>query len=361
MVIDNFLLVDGGTLREKETRDLLGSGRYPCRNIDDNMADLEAQIAANATGIREVHRMIDTFGLDVVLAYMGHVQANAEASVRRVIGRLKDSHFTYPLDSGLEIKVAISVDQDAGEAVIDFTGTSPQDRGNYNAPLSICHAVVLYVFRTLVGSDIPMNEGCLKPLKIIAPEGTMINPVYPAAVIAGNTEVSQSIADCLYGALNVIAGSQGTMNNFVWGNDRFQNYETICGGTGAGPDFDGTDAVHSHMTNTRMTDPEVLEKRFPVRVEQFSIRRGSGGKGAHRGGDGIIRQLTFLDPVTVTTLTSHRETQPFGKQGGEDGAAGKNFVIRTDGEIEHLKGNDECQLASGDVFEMQTPGGGGWG
>ena len=219
----------------------------------------------------------------------------------------------------------------------------------------------VYVFRALVGSDIPMNEGCLQPLKIIAPEGTMINPVYPAAVIAGNTEVSQSIADCLYGALNVIAGSQGTMNNFVWGNDRFQNYETICGGTGAGPDFDGTDAVHSHMTNTRMTDPEVLEKRFPVRVEQFSIRRGSGGNGAHRGGDGIIRQLTFLDPVTVTTLTSHRETQPFGKQGGEDGAAGKNFVIRTDGEIEHLKGNDECQLASGDVFEMQTPGGGGWG
>jgi len=361
VVIDNFLLVDGGALRDAETRELLASGRYPCRNINENMADLEAQIAANATGIREVHRMIDTFGLDVVLSYMRHVQANAEASVRSVIGKLKNNSFTYPLDSGLEIKVSITVDNEAGEAVIDFTGTSDQHSGNYNAPLSICHAVVLYVFRTLVGNDIPMNEGCLKPLKIIAPEGSMINPVYPAAVIAGNTEVSQSIADCLYGALGVIAGSQGTMNNFVWGNDRFQNYETICGGTGAGPSFDGTDAVHSHMTNTRMTDPEVLEKRFPVRVEEFSIRRGSGGNGAYRGGDGINRKLRFLDPVTVTTLSSHRVTRPFGKEGGEDGLAGKNSVIRADGKIEHLQGNDECELNIGDIFAMQTPGGGGWG
>jgi 5-oxoprolinase (ATP-hydrolysing) len=325
------------------------------------MADLEAQIAANATGIREVHRMIDTFGLDVVLAYMLHVQANAEASVRRVIGKLRDSSFTYPLDSGLAIKVSIKVDNDAGEAVIDFTGTSQQDIGNYNAPLSICNAVVLYVFRTLVGSDIPMNEGCLKPLKIIAPEETMINPVYPAAVIAGNTEVSQSIADCLYGALGVIAGSQGTMNNFVWGNDRFQNYETICGGTGAGPGFNGTDAVHSHMTNTRMTDPEVLEKRFPVQVEEFSIRRGSGGLGKYNGGDGIVRKLKFLEPVTVTTLSSHRDTAPFGKEGGSDGFVGENSIIRADGSSEKLKGNDECQLDVGGVFEMKTPGGGGWG
>ncbi|KAG1700423.1 5-oxoprolinase [Nymphon striatum] len=361
VVIDNFKLVEGGVLRDQATRDLLASGKYPCRNIDDNMADLEAQIAANATGIREVHRMIDTFGLDVVLAYMLHVQANAEASVRRVIGKLKDSSFTYPLDSGLAIKVSIKVDNDAGEAIIDFTGTSPQDKGNYNAPLSICNAVVLYVFRTLVGSDIPMNEGCLKPLKIIAPEGTMINPVYPAAVIAGNTEVSQSIADCLYGALGVIAGSQGTMNNFVWGNDRFQNYETICGGTGAGPGFNGTDAVHSHMTNTRMTDPEVLEKRFPVQVEEFSIRRGSGGSGKFKGGDGIVRKLKFLEPVTVTTLSSHRDTAPFGKEGGSDGSAGENSIIRADGSFEILKGNDECQLDIGGVFEMKTPGGGGWG
>ena len=361
VVIDNFKLVDGGVLRDTETRELLASGKYPCRNIDDNMADLEAQIAANATGIREVYRMIDTFGLDVVLAYMAHVQANAEASVRRVIGELKDSSFTYPLDSGLEIKVNIKVDHETGDAVIDFTGTSSQDKGNYNAPLSICNAVVLYVFRTLVGNDIPMNEGCLKPLKIIAPLGSMINPVYPAAVIAGNTEVSQSIADCLYGALGAVAGSQGTMNNFVWGNDRFQNYETICGGTGAGPDFDGTDAVHSHMTNTRMTDPEVLEKRFPVRVEEFSIRRGSGGIGKHRGGDGITRKIEFLEPVTVTTLSSHRITQPFGKNGGGNGAVGKNSVLRLDGSSEKLLGNDESQLAPGDIFMMQTPGGGGWG
>ncbi len=361
VVIDNFKLVEKGILREKETRELLASGRYPCRNISDNMADLEAQIAANATGIREVHRMIETFGLDVVLAYMEYVQANAEASVRRVIGKLKNSSFLYPLDSGLEIKVSIKVDSKAGNAIIDFTGTSLQDKGNYNAPLSICHAVVLYVFRTLVGKDIPMNEGCLKPIKIIAPKGSMINPEYPAAVIAGNTEVSQSIAECLYGALGVIAGSQGTMNNFVWGNDRFQNYETICGGTGAGPNFEGCSAVHSHMTNTRMTDPEVLEKRFPVRIEIFKIRHGSAGKGKFNGGDGIIRELRFLEPVTVTTLSSHRKTKPFGKEGGSDGMAGENVVIRANGLREKLKGNDESRLAVGDVFQMQTPGGGAWG
>ena len=361
VLIDNFKVVEEGRLRESETRELLGSGKYPCRNINENLADLEAQIAANATGIREVNRMIDTFGLDVVLSYMKHVQANAEASVRAVIGKLSDGKFVYPLDSGLEIHVDIKVDREKGEAVIDFSGTSPQDQGNYNAPLSICKAVVLYVFRTLVGSEIPLNEGCLKPLKIIAPEGSMINPVFPAAVIAGNTEVSQSIADCLYGALGVIAGSQGTMNNFVWGNDRFQNYETICGGTGAGPSFDGTDAVHSHMTNTRMTDPEVLEKRFPVRVETFAIRHGSGGKGKYHGGNGIHRKIRFMEPVTVTTLTSHRTTRPHGVSGGKPGAHGENAVIRDDGTRLILAGNDECQLEPGEIFEMLTPGGGGYG
>jgi len=361
VVINNFKLVDGGQLREQETRDLLASGKYPCRNIDENMADLEAQIAANATGVREVNRMIASFGLDVVLAYMGHVQGNAEASVRNVIGRLSDGSFVYALDSGLQIQVSIEVDQKNGEATIDFTGTSPQDAGNYNAPLSVCKAVVLYVFRTLVGSDIPLNEGCLSPLKIIAPEGSMINPRYPAAVIAGNTEVSQSIADCLFGALGVIAGSQGTMNNFVWGNEHFQNYETICGGTGAGPDFDGTDAVQSHMTNTRMTDPEVLEKRFPVRVELFTIRTDSGGSGKHKGGNGVHRNIRFLEPVTVTTLTSHRKTRPHGQLGGEPGVVGENSVIRKDGSRTVLAGNDECELLSGDVFEMLTPGGGGFG
>ncbi|MBX2839089.1 MAG: hydantoinase B/oxoprolinase family protein [Gammaproteobacteria bacterium] len=361
VLIDNFKLVDKGTLREKETRDLLASGKYPCRNIDENMADLEAQIAANATGIREVHKMIDDFGIDVVQAYMVHVQDNAEASVRRAIGKLSNGSNTYPLDSGAEIKVKIDVDQQRGEATIDFTGTSPQDTGNYNAPLAVCHAVVLYVFRTLVGSNIPLNEGCLKPLKIIAPEGSMINPRFPAAVISGNTEVSQSMCDCLYGALEVIAGSQATMNNFVWGNEQFQNYETIAGGTGAGPGFHGASAVHHHMTNTRLTDPELLEKRFPVRVKQFAIRKGSGGKGLWNGGDGIYRQVEFLEPVTVTTLSSHRITEPKGRFGAGNGSTGEDVVLRATGERLALKGNDEVQLESGDIFEMKTPGGGGWG
>lgn len=361
VVIDNFKLVKEGVLCESETRLLLGSGRYPCRNIDENMADLEAQIAANSTGISEVNRMIDTFGLDVVQAYMKHVQANAEASVRRVIGNLKNGQCVYSLDDGSQIQVKILVDTEKCEATIDFTGTSRQVRGNYNAPLSICHAVVLYVFRTLVGSDIPLNEGCLKPLNIIAPAGTMINPEYPAAVISGNTEVSQAIADCLYGALEVVAGSQGTMNNFVWGNERFQNYETIAGGTGAGPGFNGASAVHSHMTNTRMTDPEVLEKRFPVRVEKFGIRANSGGQGQWSGGNGIERRIQFLEPVTVTTLSSHRVVTTSGRFGAGDGAVGVNTVILKDGTRQVLNGNDEYDLSTGDSFEMLTPGGGGWG
>ena len=361
IVIDNFKLVEGGNLLEAEVRALLTSGKYPCRNVNENLADLEAQIAANATGIKEIHRMIDTFGIDVVLAYMEHVQSNAEASVRQVIGKLKNCSFTYPLDEGLQIKVSIEVDNDKGEATIDFTGTSDQDRGNYNAPRAICQAVVLYVFRLLTGKDIPLNEGCLKPLKIIAPEGSMINPKYPAAVISGNTEVSQSICDCLLGALGVIAGSQGTMNNFVWGNENFQNYETICGGSGAGPDFNGTDAVQVHMTNTRMTDPEVLEKRFPVRVEKFAVRNGSGGRGQWVGGEGISRKIRFKEPVTVTTLSSHRITQAHGVAGGENGAVGENWVIKNDGNKIRLKGNDEAFLNTGEVFEMLTPGGGGYG
>jgi 5-oxoprolinase (ATP-hydrolysing) len=361
VVIDNFLLVEKGRLRAKETRELLSSGRHPCRNVDQNMADLSAQIAANATGTEELLKIVGQFGLDVVHAYMAHVQDNAEESVRRVLDVLKDASFTYPMDGGAEIKVAITVDQEAREAVIDFAGTSDQDQYNYNAPLSICHAVVLYVFRTLVGTDIPMNEGCLKPLEIRVPKGSFINPEYPAAVISGNTEVSQSIADALYGALGVIAGSQGTMNNFVYGNETHQNYETICGGTGAGADFDGASAVHSHMTNTRMTDPEILESRFPVRVEEFSIRCGSGGAGHHHGGDGIVRRLKFLEPMTATVLSSHRETRPAGVEGGEPGAPGRNGVERADGRIEALRGNDQVEMEAGDVFVMETPGGGGFG
>jgi len=361
VVIDNFLLVREGKLREAETRKLLGSGRFPCRAPDDNLADLEAQVAANATGIAEVNRMIDTFGRETVLAYMAHVQANAEASVRQVIGSLKDGACIYPLDDGSQIAVKITVDAEAGEAVLDFTGTSPQHPMNYNAPKSIVNAVTLYVFRTLVGRDIPMNEGCLKPLRLILPERCMINPEYPAAVIAGNTEVSQAIADCLFGALGVIAGSQGTMNNFVWGNERFQNYETIAGGTGAGPDFDGVSGVHSHMTNTLMTDPEVLETRFPVRVERMALRQNSGGGGSHRGGDGIHRIVRFLEPVTVTTLSSHRIVPPPGGGDGGDGAVGENAVLRRDGAREVVPGNSESALAEGEAFEMLTPGGGGWG
>jgi 5-oxoprolinase (ATP-hydrolysing) len=296
-----------------------------------------------------------------VRAYMGHVQDNAEESVRRVIDRLKDGQFTYPMDHGATIEVSVSVDRDAREATIDFTGTSGQHSGNYNAPKSICRAVVLYVFRTMVGADIPLNEGCLKPLNIIIPEGSMLNPDYPAAVISGNTEVSQATCNALYGALHVIAGSQATMNNFVWGNDDFQNYETIAGGTGAGPGFNGCDAVQSHMTNTRMTDPEILEKRFPVRLEDFAICAGTGGSGHWHGGNGLIRRLRFLEPVTVTTLTNHRRIPPFGVDGGAPGAIGRNWAELPDGTVREMEGNDEIDLPAGAVFGMQTPGGGGWG
>ena len=361
VLIDNFKLVADGRLRETEIEALLTSGRYPCRNPAQNMADLKAQIAANETGRQELLKVVDQFGLDVVCAYMGHVQDNAEESVRRVIDRLGDGRFSYRMDHGAVIEVEVSVDAANRSARIDFTGTSAQHRGNYNAPKSVCRAVVLYVFRTMVGADIPLNEGCLKPLDIVVPEGSMLNPVHPAAVIAGNTEVSQAACNALYGALGVIAGSQATMNNFVWGNDAFQNYETIAGGTGAGPGFDGCDAVQSHMTNTRMTDPEILEKRFPVRLEEFSIRAGSGGAGKWRGGHGLVRRLRFLDPVIVTTLSNHRIVPPFGAEGGEPGKVGRNWAELPDGTTREMAGNDEIDLPAGSVFGMATPGGGGWG
>lgn len=361
VLIDNFLLVEEGRLREKETRQLLASGKYPCRNIDQNMADLAAQVAANETGQRELVKMIEHFSLEVVKAYMIHVQDNAEESVRRVLDVLKDSQFTYPMDGGNQIKVKIQVDKQKRQATIDFTGTSAQNKGNYNAPAAVCKAAVLYVFRTLVADEIPLNEGCLKPLNIIIPEKTMISPVYPAAVISGNTEVSQAITDCLFGALGILASSQGTMNNFVYGNEKYQNYETICGGTGAGPDHDGTSAVHSHMTNTRMTDPEVVEWRFPVMLESFAIRKGSGGKGKYRGGNGVIRRMKFQEPMTTTILSSHRETVPYGLEGGEAGKSGENSVVRKDGTTFLLKGNDEVAMNAGDIFVIKTPGGGGFG
>lgn len=361
VLIDLFPLVVGGMLQETETRALLASGRWPCRSLDQNIADLKAQIAANETGRRELLRVVARHGAEVVAAYMRHVQDNAEECVRAVIDRLSDGDFRYPMDIGSEIVVKVTVDHAARAAKIDFTGTSPQHSGNYNAPQAVTRAVVLYVFRTLVGKAIPLNEGCLKPLEIIVPEGTLLNPRAPAAVIAGNTEVSQSACNALYGALGVVAAAQGTMNNFIWGNERFQNYETIAGGTGAGPGFAGCDAVQSHMTNTRMTDPEVLEKRFPVRLEEFSIRHGSGGAGTWRGGDGAIRRLRFLAPVTVTTLCGSRKVAPFGVAGGAPGELGENLVHWPDGRVEQLAGNDERDLPEGAIFEMRTPGGGGWG
>ena len=361
VLIDNFKMIDGGHFREAETRALLASGPYPCRNIDENMADLAAQVAANETGVREVRKMIAQFGLDVVHAYMGHVQDNAEESVRRAITSLTDGSFHYELDNGEFIRVAIRVDREKREAEIDFTGTAEKNPYNYNAPLAVCHAVVLYVFRTLVGSDIPLNEGCFKSLRIIAPEGSMINAQYPSAVIAGNTEVSQLTCNAMMGALGVMAGSQATMNNYVWGNDRLQNYETICGGTGAGPDFDGCSAIQTHMTNTRSTDPEVLEWRFPVRLLEYSIRHGSGGAGRHKGGDGITRRMQFMEQMTCTTLCSHRRIPPFGVAGGAPGDVGREWVERVNGEHVALQGNDQCEVYPGDIFVMQTPGGGGYG
>ncbi len=366
VLIDNFLLVERGRFREAETLALLRSGPYPSRNPHQNLSDLKAQIAANEKGVQELRRMVQHFGLDVVHAYMGHVQDNAEEQVRRVLEVLKDGSFTYPLDSdGLDedakVKVTISIDRAARSATIDFSETSPQLKSNFNAPSAVCRAAVLYVFRTLVDDEIPMNEGCLKPLKIVLPEGSMLNPRYPAAVVAGNVETSQVITDTLYGALGVMAAAQGTMNNFTFGNERYQYYETVCGGSGAGPDFDGTDAIHTHMTNSRLTDPEVLEWRFPVLVEDFEIRQGSGGRGRHRGGNGARRRLRFREAMTAAILSGHRRVPPFGLAGGEPGALGRNWVERRDGRRDELTGTDSTEMGPGDVFVIETPGGGGFG
>jgi 5-oxoprolinase (ATP-hydrolysing) len=361
VLIDNFLLVEEGRLREKEVAALLGSGRYPARNIAQNIADLQAQIAANEKGVQELSRMVAHFGLDVVRAYMRHVQDNAEESVRRVIGVLKDGEFDYPLDNGSHIQVKIRIGQDRRSASIDFTGTSAQLPNNFNAPAAVCMAAVLYVFRTLVDDDIPLNAGCLKPLSVTIPEGCMLRPRYPAAVVAGNVETSQCITDALYGALGVLAASQGTMNNFTFGNDRYQYYETVAGGSGGGPDFDGADVVQTHMTNSRLTDPEVLEWRYPVRLESFEIRRGSGGRGRHRGGEGAVRCVRFLEPMTAAILSGHRLVRPHGMAGGEPGRAGKNYVLRADGSRTELGPFDQTEMRAGDRFVIETPGGGGFG
>jgi len=361
VLIENFLLVEGGRFLEAETRALLASGKWPARNPDQNIGDLKAQVAACARGAESLTGLVAEFGQDIVEAYMAHVQDNAEEAVRRVLARLSDGAFAYELDDGSVVKVAITVDQTARTARVDFTGTSDQVPTNFNAPASICRAAALYVFRTLVDDEIPMNDGCLRPVELVIPEGSMLKPRYPAAVVAGNVETSQVVVDALYGALGVMAAAQGTMNNFTFGDERRQYYETICGGAGAGPDFAGADAVQTHMTNSRLTDPEVLETRYPVRVEAFSIRRGSGGAGANRGGDGVVRTIGFREPMTVTLLSNRRRVPPFGLHGGSSGALGLARIERADGSVQVLAATDEAQVAVGDRVVIETPGGGGWG
>jgi len=372
VLFDDFLLVEGGRLREAETIAAFSSGRYPARNVAQNMADLRAMIAANEKGVQELNKQVAHFGLDVVQAYMRHVQDNAEEAVRRVIDGLGaggaasartgwHGQFVYEMDNGGVIRVRVATDRPGRRATIDFTGTSAQLPNNFNAPAAVCMAAVLYVFRTLVDDDIPLNAGCLKPLDVIIPEGSLLRPRFPAAVVAGNVETSQCITDAIYGALGVMASAQGTMNNFTFGNDRYQYYETIAGGSGAGDGFDGTDVVQTHMTNSRLTDPEVLEWRFPVLLESYSIRAGSGGRGRWRGGNGGTRRIRFLTPMTASILSGHRRTAPYGMAGGLPGERGRNWVERADGGRTDLGGADRAELGPGDVFVIETPGGGGFG
>jgi 5-oxoprolinase (ATP-hydrolysing) len=359
--IDNFKLVDEGRFREADLVALLTGARYPVRNVVQNVNDLKAQIAANEKGVAELEKMIAHFGLDVVEAYMGHVQDNAAESVRRVLDRCKDSSFEYELDQGCKIVVRISVDREAREATVDFTGTSPQQPDNFNAPAPVTRAAVLYVFRVMVDDDIPMNAGCLRPVKIVVPEGSMLSPRYPAAVVAGNVEVSQAVTNCLFGALGAMAASQGTMNNLTFGNNTYQYYETICSGSPAGPGFNGTAGVHVHMTNSRLTDPEILETRFPVVLEDFHIRQGSGGKGRWSAGDGTSRTIRFRASMECAILSSHRRVRPFGMEGGEPGELGRTLVRRLDGSVDELKGSDQTVLEAGEAVTVITPTGGGYG
>ncbi len=359
--IDNFKLVDRGRFREQALYDLLTNAKYPARNPLQNVNDMKAQIAANEKGVQELRKMVTHFTLPVVQAYMQHVQDNAAESVRRVIDRLHDFEFAYEMDQGSVIKVKITVDKEKREATVDFTGTSPQQPTNFNAPEPVTRAAVLYVFRVMVDDDIPMNGGCLRPINIVIPNKSMLSPEYPAAVVAGNVEVSQAVTDTLFGALGALAGAQGTMNNLNFGNAKHQYYETICSGSPAGPGFDGTDAVHTHMTNTRLTDPEVLEFRYPVVLEDFHIRKDSGGRGQWHAGDGIRRTIRFLEKMECTILSGHRRVPPFGLAGGEDGQIGENWVRRNDGRMERLKGADATVIDADEAVIIQTPTAGGYG
>lgn len=361
VLFDNWLLVRDGRLREAETRALLTGARHPSRDPDTNLADLRAQIAANEKGIEELRRTVDEFGLDVVQAYMRHVRANAEESVRRIVARLDDGAYRYETDGGAVIQVAVRVDRERRSAVLDFTGTSAQLPGNANAPTAVVMAAVLYVFRTLVDDDIPLNSGCLEPLEVRVPPGSMLAPVHPAATVAGNVETSQAVTGALYAALGVQAEGSGTMNNVTFGNARVQYYETVASGSGAGDGFDGADAVQTHMTNSRLTDPEVLEWRHPVRVDSFAVREDGGGRGRWRGGRGVERRIRFLEPMTVALLTGHRRIPPYGMAGGEPGALGENLVERADGTVERLGGAATTEVGPDDVLVLRTPGGGGYG
>jgi 5-oxoprolinase (ATP-hydrolysing) len=361
VLFDNFKIVDRGRFRERELYAALTGARHPARNPLQNVNDLKAQIAANEKGVQELHKMVDQFTLPVVNAYMQHVQDNAAESVRRVIDRLHDSSFEYEMDQGTFIRVRITVDKARREATIDFTGTSPQQPTNFNAPEPVTRAAVLYVFRVMVDDDIPMNAGCLRPIQIAIPRRSMLSPEYPAAVVAGNVETSQAVTDTLFGALGALAAAQGTMNNLNFGNARHQYYETICSGSPAGPGFHGSDAVHTHMTNTRLTDPEVLEFRFPVVLEDFHIRNGSGGRGRWNAGDGVLRTIRFLERMECTILSGHRRIRPFGLAGGEPGELGENRVRRNDGRMERLKGADATVIDAGEAIIIQTPTAGGYG
>ncbi|MEE9416974.1 MAG: hydantoinase B/oxoprolinase family protein [Acidimicrobiales bacterium] len=361
VLIDNELLVSNGRFLEQDIHRLLTSGKHPARNPQQNIADLKAQVAACEKGTTELRRVIDHYGLNVVHAYMEHVKDNAEESVRRVIDALSDSNFSYVMDDGHQVTVTITVDRDARSACVDFTGSSGTHPGNYNAPSAIAHAAVLYVFRCLVDDDIPLNAGCMKPIALVLPDDSMVNPRYPAAVIAGNVETSQLIVDTLFGAVGAVAASQGTMNNFIWGNDTHQYYETICGGAGASARADGCDAVHTHMTNSRLTDPEVLEWRYPIILEKFEVRGGSGGDGAHRGGDGVVRRVRFGEAMEVNVLSGHRRVAPYGLEGGSPGAVGHTRKISVDGTVTEFGATAQAMVEPGDRFEIETPGGGGFG
>ncbi|NNC73772.1 MAG: 5-oxoprolinase, partial [Sphingomonadaceae bacterium] len=361
VLLDNALLVDEGRFLEADMRTVLGAGDHPARNPDRNISDLKAQLAACTRGAEELVRVAREYGEDVIAAYMDHVLDNAEEAVRRLIAKLDDGRFTYEMDNGAKVSVAIAVDREARSATIDFTGTSEQLPDNFNAPYSITRAATLYVMRTLIDDAIPMNDGCLRPVELIVPEGSMLNPQYPAAVVAGNVETSQVVTDALFAATGRLAPSQGTMNNFTFGNDEHQYYETIAGGSGAGPDHDGTSAVQVHMTNSRLTDPEILETRLPVVLEDFSIRKGSGGAGAHRGGDGVVRRVCFEEAMQANMLANRRRIPPAGIKGGDDAAPGRNYVLRLDGTREDLPATASTAMEPGDVFVIETPGGGGFG